>query len=125
MAMLIDTHILLWYLLTPKRLSSGYKSLLRDPGHPIYVSAASVWEASIKQSIDKLHVPANLNEGIRQVGFFMLEITAEDAWQAGQLPYHHQDPFDRMLIAQALNRDWQVVTDDKAFAQYGVAIWQP
>lgn len=123
--MLIDTHILLWYLLTPKRLSSGYKSLLRDPGLPIYVSAASVWEASIKQGMDKIHVPANLNEGIRQVGFFMLEITAEDAWQARQLPYHHRDPFDRVLIAQALNRDWQVVTDDKAFAQYGVAIWQP
>lgn len=125
MAMLIDTHILLWYLLTPSRLSAAYTTLLRDPAQNIYVSAASVWEASIKQSIDKLHVPAHLNDGIRQVGFFMLEITAEDAWQAGQLPYHHRDPFDRMLIAQALNRDWQVVTDDKAFAQYGVAIWQP
>ena len=123
--MLIDTHILLWYLLTPKRLSAAYQSLLRDPEHSIYVSAASVWEASIKQSIEKLHIPSDLNEGIRQVGFFMLEITAADAWRAGQLPYHHRDPFDRMLIAQALNRNWQVVTDDKAFAQYGVAIWQP
>lgn len=125
MAMLIDTHLLLWYLLTPGKLSAGYTSLLRNPEHNIYVSAASVWEASIKQSIGKLKVPANLNEGIRQVGFFMLEITAEDAWQAGQLPYHHRDPFDRMLVAQALNRNWQILTDEKLFTQYGVDVWQP
>lgn len=125
MEILIDTHLLLWYLLEPSRLKTASQERLQDTQQTVLVSMASVWEASIKSRIGKLHLPGNLVEGIRQVGFTFLNITAHDAWDAGQLPLHHRDPFDRLIIAQALRRTLPVMTQDDKFSLYGVDVMSP
>ena len=122
METLIDTHVLLWYLLDPGKLSPSSRNRLQDAQQTVLVSIASIWEASIKGKIGKLHLPADLIQGVRQVHFRFLEIVPEDAWMAGQLPLHHRDPFDRILIAQALRRNLPLMTADKQFSSYSVNI---
>jgi PIN domain nuclease of toxin-antitoxin system len=122
MTLLIDTHALLWYLLAPEKLSPPALARMKEPHQQVNVSVASVWEAAIKVGIGKLEVPSDLTEGIRLVGFQYQDIEPEDAWAAGRLPLHHRDPFDRMIIAQALRRNLPVLTRDPRFEAYGVTI---
>ena len=117
MRLLLDTHVLLWWL-------AGHQSevhrVIADPGHWVSVSAASIWEASIKRRLGKLTIDGDLVESVRADGFDELAISSEHADLAGSLPMHHRDPFDRMLIAQAMSDDLTIVTRDPAFAPYEV-----
>ena len=118
MNLLLDTHALLWWSENQK-LSTEAVAAIANPDNMAYVSAASIWEISIKQTQGKLRVDEAIY-GICSEDFEPLPITHADARLAGSLPYHHRDPFDRMLVAQALARDLVLVTRDSRMGPYGV-----
>ena len=120
--LLVDTHALLWWLTDDPALSPTAREALADPANEPLVSAASVWEIAIKRSLGKLTAPEDLPERISDEGFSWLAISPAHAWQVRDLPNHHRDPFDRMLIAQALTEHVPVITTDSRFTQYGVEI---
>ncbi|HNT30715.1 MAG TPA: type II toxin-antitoxin system VapC family toxin [bacterium] len=120
MKILLDTHIVLWWLADEVRLPSKTRKLITRPDTYAYVSSATVWEIAIKKSLGKLVCPDNLEIVLRDNQFEMLDITWAHAWQAGQLPRYHDDPFDRMLIAQALLEHLTVITHDTRFSQYEI-----
>ena len=109
MSLLLDTHVVLWWLSDDPTLAVEIKDRL-DHEPDVYVSPATIWEIAIKQSIGKLDKPADLPERVRDSGFRHLHITAEHAIVAGRLPLIHRDPFDRMLIAQAQCEGLTLVT---------------
>ena len=119
---LIDTHVLIWLDQQPDRLSEHILGLLRDPKHEVYCSAASLWEIAIKQNLGKLQVQGPLPALLERYGFAELPVTASDAETVRALPPHHRDPFDRMLIAQAMARNLVLVTGDRRIVAYEVAI---
>lgn len=121
MRLLLDTHILLWALADDPRLGLRHREMLNGAAE-LYLSAASVWEISIKRSLGKLKAPDELIETARQAGCRPLTITWAHADAAGALPAHHADPFDRLLIAQAQIEAMTLVTADRAFASYGVRV---
>ena len=96
--------------------------MIADPDNLVVVSAASAWEISIKKALGKLAAPDDLEQQVRTGGFVPLPISIAHGIAAGQLPHHHEDPFDRMLIAQALAEGLAIVTRDKRFDDYGVAL---
>src|SRR3954464_6378048 len=107
--LLVDTHALLWWLTDDPALSAAARAAIADPENEPAVSAASIWEIAIKRSIGKLSAPDDLPKTIIAEGFTMLPIDAEHAWRVRELPLHHRDPFDRLLIAQALAQRIPVV----------------
>src|SRR3990167_9703339 len=118
MKILLDTHILIWSLSSPELLSEKAKKYIQDSSM-LYVSAASLWEMSIKTSIGKLEL--NLSELKKQLtvlGVNELMISWEHALLTETLPWHHKDPFDRLLIAQAMSEPLILLTNDKLLAQY-------
>lgn len=125
MNLLLDTHVALWMLSAPSRLGPRTTAALIDRRHFVHVSAVTVWEVEIKRAIGKLRAPDGFGELCHSRGFDELAITFDHAERAGRLPAHHGDPFDRMLIAQALSEDLRLVTADAAFAAYGVATLDP
>lgn len=91
----------------------------------VTVSVASFWEVAIKSALGKLDAPADLPARVEDLGFELLPITSEHAWAVRELPHHHHDPFDRLLIAQAQVERLPILTADPAFAAYDVeAIWE-
>jgi PIN domain nuclease of toxin-antitoxin system len=118
-SLLLDTHVLLWWL-DGSHLSEAVIERLADPGHLVVVSAATLWEASIKAALGKLEMPEALGDAVVGEGFEPLPVTFDHAERAGALPAHHRDPFDRMLVAQALVEGLTIVTHDPAFEPYGV-----
>jgi PIN domain nuclease of toxin-antitoxin system len=118
--LLLDTHVLLWWLADDYRLTPAMREAITDPATSVTVSAVSAWEMSIKAALGKLSIPDDLVHQLEQHGFDALPVTAEDGLVAGALPRHHDDPFDRMLIAQALRRRLVLVTADRRFADYDV-----
>ena len=124
MNLLVDTHILLWWLAGDTHLPPMAHRAISDPQNTAVVSAATLWEASIKSAIGRLRVHDSLPDAVRADGFDLLAITANHAWAAGALPRHHTDPFDRMLIAQAQIEDLPIITNDEVFDGYGVTrLW--
>ena len=128
MRVLLDTHALLWWLADSVQLSRTAYSMISDESNHISVSAASAWEIATKYRLGKLPeaeaTALDLAGAIAQQGFEELAITVADAERAGHLPGPHRDPFDRMLIAQALQRELMVVSIDSAFDAYGVnRVW--
>ena len=121
MRLLLDTHALLWWL-ADEGLSSQTRDAIADPANLVAVSAASAWEIAIKKALAKLTAPDDLEQQVRAGGFVPLPINIAHGIAAGQLPRHHDDPFDRMLIAQALAEGLTIVTRDKRFEDYGVAL---
>ncbi len=121
MSLLLDTHTLLWWLQGSK-LRREVVDRIADPATLVVVSAASIWEASIKQALGKLKAPESLAEVVIEEGFKPLPIAFDHATRAGQLPPHHRDPFDRMLIAQAALEGLTIVTHDPAFDPYEVDV---
>ena len=119
---LVDTHALLWWLSDDAALSPAARETLADPANEPLVSAASVWEIAIKRSLGKLTAPDDLPDLIFDEGFSWLPITALHAWQVRELPNHHRDPFDRLLVAQALSEQLPVITADTRFTDYGVEV---
>jgi PIN domain nuclease of toxin-antitoxin system len=119
--LLVDTHIALWALGDPARLSVEEQALMIDPAIDRCLSPISVWEAAIKREAGRLRAPRSLS-AVLAAEFRMLEVTAMLLEAAAELPRHHADPFDRVLIAHALQDDLSVVTRDAAFADYGVRL---
>jgi PIN domain nuclease of toxin-antitoxin system len=121
--LLLDTHVYLWWLSDDDRLSGIAAQAIADPDAVVHVSAASIWECSIKLALGRLAVNGlDMVSEIAANGFSALSVTATHGWEAGALPSHHRDPFDRMLIAQARCEQLTLVTADAAFADYDVAL---
>ena len=118
MRVLIDTHLLLWALASPSRLSATARQ--RIESSEVFASAASIWEISIKCALGKLQAnPAEVLSGIEPAGFDHLHITGEHAAAVVNLPPLHKDPFDRLLVAQALVEKMILLTDDDTLGGYG------
>lgn len=120
--LLLDTHVVLWWLDDDRRLPATAAALIADPTTTILVSAASVWEIAIKRALGKLQAPDALPESIAEQGFEWLPIGPSHAWAVRELPRHHGDPFDRLLIAQASVEQLPIVTADRRFGDYGVDV---
>ena len=128
MRLLLDTHALLWWIADSGRLPVGILRAIWDEENNKLVSAASAWEISTKYHLGKLPsaeaIVGNLSAAIADEGFEELPVTIPDAALAGELPFHHRDPFDRMLIAQALAGDLTLVSNEALFDSYGVRrVW--
>ncbi len=120
--LLLDTHTLLWWLAGEPQLGVKAQAIIADPHNEVFVSAASSWEIAIKQKIGKLKAPKGLAGIVEEEGFLPLPISLFHGEQAGYLPEHHKDPFDRMLIAQAQAEGLEIVTCDEKFQAYGVRL---
>jgi len=118
-AHLIDTHILLWNMTGSKRLKTNHRDILENTNN-LFVSVASIWEMAIKASIKKLPMPNDLLEQIYSSNINILTILPEHALAVSNLPHHHGDPFDRMLIAQAQQEKLVIMTMDKFIPLYDV-----
>ncbi|CAA9424227.1 MAG: Death on curing protein, Doc toxin [uncultured Rubrobacteraceae bacterium] len=122
MRLLLDTHVLLWWLANDPNLGRDARAGISDPHSSVYVSAATVWEISIKRALGKLEAPSDLSRQIELSRFGSLSMTASHAHAAGALPRHHDDPFDRMLVAQAMIEDLTLLTRDPRMGLYGVGV---
>ncbi len=118
--MLLDTQAFLWWLADDERLGTNARRVIADDRNEVYVSAASVWEISIKQALGKLEAPDDFDAIVEQEGFIDLPISLFHAESAGKLPPHHNDPFDRMLIVQAHAEGLVIMTSDKVIPKYGI-----
>ena len=123
MNLLLDTHILLWWLAASSELPESAEKLLRDNKNPVFVSSATMWEIAIKRSLGKLDIPNTYRDDIADQGFRELPITWDHARKTELLPSINRDPFDRMLVAQALSEDLTLVTTDDNIRKYDVALF--
>lgn len=119
MRLLLDTHLLLWWLDDSPLLPDEAHRLIENPENTIFVSVASLWEIRIKQSLGKLVLPAAFQQVLRESGFELLSIDARHTEALAGLPLHHRDPFDRMLLAQAREEDLLLLSADAGLRPYG------
>ena len=119
---LLDTHVFLWVLAEPARLSPKAAAAICDRRHAVFVSAVSSMEIAIKTGLGKLSAPQDLEQEILLRGFSHLPLHFRHGNLLRTLPLHHQDPFDRMLIAQALSERLTVITHDRKFEAYSAAL---
>ncbi len=122
MRVLADTQILIWCDRQPRRVEPALLAGLRDPNNDILISVATVWEIAIKRATGKLDFAAPIVETVERLGFELLPITAAHAEYAGGLPRHHNDPFDRMLVAQAMLEGLVLGTQDPLMRRYAVPV---
>ncbi len=122
MNVILDTHIFLWALSDPARIKNEKRAVLEDLSNTIYISAASIAELMIKASIKKLQIDFNPVEVARKSGFAMLDFSANAALLLKDLPFHHKDPFDRMLIAQSITDSYPIMTEDPKIALYNCQV---
>jgi PIN domain nuclease of toxin-antitoxin system len=123
--LLLDTHIALWAITDSPRLSQEARQLIESPATNVWVSAASVWEIAIKHSLGRGDMPVSSEDARRYFvdsGYQILPIEAEHAIAVESLPGHHQDPFDRILVAQAMTEPMRLMTHDPKVALYSDAI---
>jgi PIN domain nuclease of toxin-antitoxin system len=118
--LLLDTHAFLWWLADDPQLGEGARARIAQPANPVYVSAATGWEIGIKKALGKLQAPDDLDGVVSAEGFTHLPVTFFHGEQAGALPAHHRDPFDRMIVAQAQAEGLAVVTRDRHIKAYGI-----
>jgi len=116
---IIDTHIFLWALSDPSRISERKRVELETAANTVYVSSISIAEITIKASIGKLQINFDPVDMAGQSGFDLLDFSGGDALLLKDMPFHHRDPFDRMLIAQSISRNYSIMTDDAKFSLYG------
>jgi len=119
---LVDTHIYLWMLACPEKLSQDKRYELESPANEIFLSAISIAELMIKHSIGKLEIDFDPIEMAHKTGIELLDFSSDDAIMLGNLPFHHKDPFDRMLIAQSLVNKFYLMTEDSKFMQYNCKV---
>lgn len=121
MRVLLDTHLLLWALAAPSKLPAAARKQIEAA--EVFVSAASIWEISIKNALGKLEAdPQDVLAAIAPAGFNLLPVSGEHAAKVRELPPHHRDPFDRMLVAQALTEPLTLLTNDDALRPYGAIV---
>ena len=118
--LLLDTHAFLWWLVDEPRLGEEARARIAEPANAVFVSAATGWEIGIKKALGKLQAPDDLDALVEAEGFTHLPITFFHGEQAGALPDHHRDPFDRMLVAQAQAEGLVLVTRDPQIRAYGI-----
>ncbi len=124
MNLLLDTHVFLWWILDDDRLSASARASIQDPAQRVFFSVASGWEIAIKARLGKIKLPKDLDafvaEQLATNVFEVLPILLSHALYVHKLPNHHRDPFDRMLVAQALETQMTLLTNDKAIRRYRV-----
>jgi len=128
---LLDTHVFLWALAKPENLSKTAIDLIENPENILFLSSASIWEISIKQTIGKLKIldksldlKTFVEKAIEDLNLLKLSIQFEHIYTLHNIPYHHKDPFDRILIAQSVAENLILITDDKIIKKYKVrTIW--
>ena len=118
--LLLDTHVLVWWLSAVSRLAEGARAAISGPENDVFVSAVTAWEISAKRAKGRMTAPDNLSAIIEERGFIHLPLTFHHAEQAGVLPMHHRDPFDRFLIAQAQAEGLTLITRDRRIPLYGI-----
>lgn len=122
MRLLLDTHVLLWWLADDRKLSKEARTMISDANHQVLVSAATVWEIAIKAGLGRIEIELDdLEDAIPKSGFEPLPISVQHAVRVGRLPGIHRDPFDRMLVAQAGVEELRLVTHDRVFERYSLA----
>ncbi len=122
MRILVDTHIYLWMLSCPEKLSQTRRYKLESPANEVFLSAMSIAELMIKHSIGKIGIAFDPLEMANEMGLEILRFSGVEAMVLGDQPLYHKDPFDRMLIAQALANKLSLMSDDPEFLQYGCKI---
>lgn len=122
MNLLLDTHVVLWALKTPERLNAKVRKALENPGNVVLVSAISGAEVFIKSTLGKITLEGDFIRATETTGFDSLPLTLQHTEQLAKLPLHHRDPFDRLLVAQALHEGLTLVTHDRKFEPYGVKL---
>jgi len=124
---LLDTHTIIWFINGDLELSKKARNVIEEDSSANFVSIASLWEIAIKVSLGKLELNGPFSEirtQLDQNGFQLLPITWEDTLLIASLPFHHRDPFDRILIAQSINTNLKIITKDDQFKNYAVSlIW--
>ena len=118
--LLLDTHTFVWCLSDVPKLTEGARTAIADPRNDVFVSAVTGWEISVKRAKGRMIAPDNLSAMIGERGFIHLPLTFHHAEQAGSLPMHHRDPFDRILVAQAQAEGLILVTRDAFIPLYGI-----
>lgn len=122
---LLDTHVLIWFLNGDKALSSKARKAIESENASSFISIASLWEIAIKVSLDRLSIKVpfeNLSNEIEKNNFQLLPITFNDTLILSTLPFHHRDPFDRIIISQSMTNDFTVISKDKEFSEYEVKL---
>lgn len=122
MRILLDTHMLIWWLDGDDALPAEVEAAVAEPRNDVFVSPIALAEISIKRSIGKLRAPWIPDALLHENGFTVLEFSSDHARRMLDLPLHHRDPFDRMLVAQALEDDLTLATSDARLAAYGIRI---
>lgn len=119
MRILLDTHLILWWLANSPSLSEQARALISAPENTVFVSAVNLWEIWLKESLGKLRLPPDFEGKLAAESFESLPLTGAQARQVALLPWHHRDPFDRMLVAQARVEDLTLLTADDPVTAYG------
>jgi PIN domain nuclease of toxin-antitoxin system len=126
MRLLLDTHVFVWWDISPKKIPSHVRAALADANNSLVLSVASVWEMQIKIQLGKLHLTRPLPDVVlaqqQSNSVKLMPITIDHVWALDPLPWHHKDPFDRLLVAQANAENAVLVSEDSAFSKYGVNI---
>lgn len=122
MNLLLDSHIIIWCAEDHPSLTAEARKLIADPDNRLFVSLISLWELYIKARRGRLKLQVDLRQIVAQAGYELLNMTIDDAECAANLPLHHGDPFDRMLVAQALNQNLVLVTADRYIQSYNVPL---
>jgi PIN domain nuclease of toxin-antitoxin system len=120
--LLLDTHAVLWWLADDTRIGDEVTRHLTDDTNQLLLSAVVVWEVATKRSLGKLDAPEDLAPTLLDAGAQPLPVTIDHAAALEKLPWHHRDPFDRLLIAQALTEDAAIVSRDEPLSEYGVTV---
>lgn len=121
MRLLLDTHVLLWALISPDKMADASRSMIQTPENEVLFSAASIWEIAIKVRLDRLRPavhPIEISKAAIESGFVELPVRSDAAARVADLPMHHRDPFDRLLIGQALTEPARFLTADRALLAY-------
>jgi PIN domain nuclease of toxin-antitoxin system len=128
MNLLLDTHIFIWLSTNPQQLSSAWRQILQDPTNSMMLSVVSLWEIQIKVQLGRLALPMPIKQllAAQQTvnDLQILPVFPHHIWELDNLPLYHKDPFDRLLMAQAIAEKWQLVSMDSIFSQYPVQLFK-
>lgn len=119
---LLDTHIFIWAMEDSKRLSPTFKDTITNPENRIYISVATIWEISIKTAVKKMKLSFDIETSIKKASLEILPIQISHALKTGKLAPHHSDPFDRIIISQALVEKLVLITSDPKIKRYKVKV---